>query len=328
MSRSSNASDPPALLAAVRSLLFVPGDRPDRMEKALALPEDARADALILDLEDSVAPAAKATARAAVAARLASSRAGSGHRPIPLIVRINPVESAYVADDLAAILPAGPDAIMLPKADSAATLAALAAMASALPPVLPLTCETAAGVLGIGSLPTVANRLCGLTWGAEDLATEIGARDNRAEGGFSAPFRFARNLALFTAHAARIPAIETVYPDIRDEAGLSQQATRAARDGFSAMLAIHPAQIPVINRAFTPNAQQIAEAHTIVEAFRAAPQAGVLQVNGKMIDAPHLKRAQALLGRGRRHPDGASFRSDDMSIPVARGDPHFPSRFQ
>ncbi len=284
-------------LAHARSLLFVPGDRPERMEKALGL----GADALILDLEDAVAATAKAAARTAVAARLAAPRVHG----VALVVRVNAVGSPDLADDLAAILPAAPDALLLPKTEGAASIDSLAAMAGALPsapspilpPILALAAETPDGLLDIGGLRRHAAALCGLTWGAEDLATELGAAANRADGDFTAPFRLARSLALLTAAACHVPAFETVYADFRDDEGLARQAARAARDGFSGMLAIHPAQLPAINRAFTPDAAAVAHARAVVAAFAAQPQAGVLQVEGRMIDAPHLKQAQAVLRR-------------------------------
>ncbi|OCC23764.1 citrate lyase [Croceicoccus estronivorus] len=275
----------------LRSLLFVPGDRPDRMEKALKL----GADALILDLEDAVAPAAKDEARAAVAAQLAQAR----DHGATLIVRVNPVDSSFIADDLAAILPASPDAIMLPKAegkDSIETLQDLAGQS--LPPLLPLTCETPGSVFELGSFRDHATTLCGLTWGAEDLASGIGAESNRdSAGALTPPFAHARTMTLFAAKACGVPAIETVHPDIRDEAGLVRRAARAAQDGFTGMMAIHPSQVPIINRAFTPDANAIARAQAIVDAFANDPGMGVLTINGKMVDAAHLKQAQALLLR-------------------------------
>ena len=295
LSPSSESADPRQLLARLRSLLFVPGDRPERMEKALSL----GADALILDLEDAVAPAAKPAARAAVVARLAASR----DHGVLLVVRVNALDSPYLGDDLAAVLPAAPDALLLPKTDGAATVAALGERAPFLPPILALAAETADGLLDLPSLRHCAGRLCGLTWGAEDLATELGAANRtpaEAGGDFTSPFQLARSTALFTAAACRVPAFETVYADFRDEAGLARQAETAARDGFSGMLAIHPAQLAAIHRAFTPGAEAIARASAIVDAFAAQPEAGVLRVDGRMVDAPHLKRARALLARSRR----------------------------
>ncbi|MDH7974940.1 CoA ester lyase [Sphingomonas sp. AR_OL41] len=273
-------------MARLRSLLFVPGDRPERMEKALSL----GADALILDLEDAVTPAAKPTARAAIAAFLAAPRR------MTLFVRVNPLDSGLIDDDLAAILRHGPDGIMLPKAEGADSLRALDARLSGDIVILPIASETAAAIFTMGSYGGVTPRLAGLTWGAEDLPAAIGAATSReADGSYTAPYQLARSLALFGAHAAGVPAIETVYPDFRDLDGLAAYAARGRRDGFTGMMAIHPAQIAVINAAFTPSDAEIAHARAIVALFAANPGAGALSLDGKMVDAPHLKSAQRLL---------------------------------
>ncbi len=270
----------------LRSLLFVPGDRPERMAKAAALDVDA----LILDLEDAVAPTAKAAARAAVAAFLAEPRR------VALFVRINPLDSGLSADDLAAVLPGRPDGIVLPKAEGVASLAALDAMLDGDIAILPIATETPAAVFALGSYGGVSPRLCGLTWGAEDLPAAIGAATSReADGSYTAPYQLARSLTLFGAHAAGVPAIETVYPDFRDLDGLAAYAARGRRDGFTGMMAIHPAQLPVINAAFTPSADEIARARAIVDLFAANPGAGALQLDGRMVDAPHLKAARTVL---------------------------------
>ncbi|MBP6112118.1 MAG: CoA ester lyase [Sphingobium sp.] len=274
----------------MRSLLFVPGDRPDRMEKALGL----GADALIFDLEDAVAPSRKRDARMMVAERLAAAR---NHRMM-LIVRINPLDSAFAKEDLDAILAHRPDAIMLPKAEGAASIEVLTAMHPEMPPIIPLAVETPAALFELGSLRRCAAKLAGITWGAEDLATALGARTNRdMQGEFLAPYQLTRSLTLFAAAAAGVPAIDTVYPDFRDLEGLATYAQAAARDGFSGMMAIHPSQIAIINTAFTPSEDDVTHARAILDAFRANPDAGVLQVNGKMIDAPHVKQAERLLAR-------------------------------
>jgi citrate lyase subunit beta/citryl-CoA lyase len=278
----------------MRSWLFVPGDRPERMEKALAL----GADALILDLEDSVAPAAKAEARTAVATFLAS-RSPQGQGPA-VFVRVNPLESGLNDDDLAAVLPARPDGLVLPKAEGATSIDALAARAPGLP-ILPIATETPAAIFRMGDYAQVADRLAGVTWGAEDLPAAIGASASReADGSYTAPYQLARSLTLFAAAAAGVAPIETVYPNIRDEAGLRRVAETAARDGFTGMMAIHPAQVPIINAAFTPSPEAVAAAREIVDAFAANPHAGVLKIGGKMIDAPHLKQAQRVLARAAR----------------------------
>jgi len=270
----------------LRSLLFVPGDRPDRMIKALG----SGADALILDLEDSVAPERKAEAREAVVQFL------HGERPIPVMVRINAVGGPYANDDLVALREAHADAIMLPKAEGAASIHALSSWTGL--PILPIATETPAAIFVLGSYAEVRDRLLGLTWGAEDLPAAIGATAAReADGRYTPPIETVRALALFAAHAAGLPAIETVYPDLRDLDGLEAYAARGARDGFSGMMAIHPDQVPVINRVFTPTQAEIMAARAIVDAFAANPHSGVLAVDGKMVDAPHLIQARRILDR-------------------------------
>lgn len=268
----------------LRSLLFVPGDRPERIEKAVG----SGADALILDLEDSVAPERKGTAREAVAAFLARERG------IPLLVRVNPLGSGLIEDDLRAIGSHAPDGLVLPKAEGATSIGALAALADFL--VLPVATETPAAVFALGGYAAVADRLLGLTWGAEDLPAAIGAATSReADGRYTPPFETVRSLALFGAHAAGVPAIETVYPDFRDLDGLAAYAARGRRDGFTGMMAIHPSQVPVINAAFTPSPDEVAHARRVVDLFAANPGAGALQLDGRMVDAPHLKAAEKIL---------------------------------
>jgi citrate lyase subunit beta/citryl-CoA lyase len=270
----------------LRSLLFVPGDRPERMAKALRL----GADALILDLEDAVAPANKPAARAAVAAFLRE------RPPLTIFVRINPLDSGLAEADLAAVLPACPDGIVLPKAEGAASLAALDAQLTGDTMILPIATETPAAVFALGSYGGVTSRLAGLTWGAEDLPAAIGAATSREpDGSYTAPYQLARSLTLFGAHAAGVPAIETVYPDFRDLDGLAAYAARGRRDGFTGMMAIHPAQIAMINAAFSPSDAEIAHARAVIDLFDANPGAGALALDGRMVDAPHLKAARALL---------------------------------
>lgn len=272
----------------LRSMLFVPGDRPDRMDKALA----SGADALILDLEDSVAAAARADARAAVSAFLARPHPG-----VARWVRINPLDSGLCADDLAAAT--GADGIVLPKAASGADVAALDAMLGGGDArILPIATETPAAIFGLGSYAGCSSRLAGITWGAEDLPAAIGAVSSREDDGrYTPPYEMIRALTLFGAHAAGVAPIETVFPDFRNLAGLEAYCARAMRDGFTGMMAIHPAQVAVINAAFTPSDAAVAQARAVVAAFAANPGAGALQLDGRMIDAPHLKQAQALLAR-------------------------------
>ncbi len=276
-----------------RSLLFVPGDRPERFAKAL----ESGADIVILDLEDSVAAGSKGMARDAVAAVLAAPRGGKR-----LFVRINPLQGPLAADDVTAIRGLAPDAIVLPKAEGANSLRLLVELLSRegdrAAGILPIATETPAALFRLGEYGGVSDRLCGLTWGAEDLPAAIGAATAReADGRYTAPMEMARSLALFGAHAAGVPAIETVYPEFRDTAGLRAYAERGARDGFTGMMAIHPAQVPIINAAFSPSDEAVAHARRVIEAFANAPDAGVLTVDGRMVDAPHLKQARQILAR-------------------------------
>lgn len=273
----------------LRSLLFVPGDRPDRMVKALA----AGADALILDLEDAVAHAAKPEARRAVADFLdANTKAG-------IWVRVNPLDSAENEKDLVAILHAHPDGIVLPKAEGGASVDELSRRLSergnVTARILAIATETPAAMFQLGSYGG-AKRLAGLTWGAEDLPAAIGAAASReADGSYTPPYELARSLCLFGAAVAGVPAIETVYPVFRDLKGLAAYAARGRRDGFTGMMAIHPDQVPVINAAFTPSEAEVAHAQAIVAAFEANPDAGALSLDGRMIDRPHLVQAQRIL---------------------------------
>jgi len=277
----------------LRSLLFVPGDRPERFAKAAA----SGADAIILDLEDSVSLANKDAARHAIADYLA------GAREVFTLVRVNPLDGHLTAADVAAIVAARPDAIMLPKAEGAPSIAQLdlilrseGAAEASLPPILPIATETAAAIFTLGSYREAKDRLLGLTWGAEDLPAAIGATTSReADGSYTAPYDVARALTLFAAHAAGVAAIDTVFPAIKDEAGLAAYAAGARRDGFTGMMAIHPSQVEAINAAFTPSADEVSRAQAIVDAFAANPGVGVLQVDGKMVDAPHLKQAKHIL---------------------------------
>lgn len=277
----------------LRSLLFVPGDRPDRMEKALTL----GADALILDLEDAVSLENKDAAREHVATFLNASRAHGVH----LLVRINPLDSGFSQTDLSAVLDASPDAIMLPKADGAEavrqTLSLMEQVGHKVP-ILPLTVETPDALFTLNEYQTVQENLSGLTWGAEDLSASLGTKGSRDhEGQLREPLKLARSLIVFAARAAGVPAIETVFADFKNEEGLKLAASQAALDGFSGMMAIHPAQVPIINDAFTPTAEEIAHARLVIEAFEKNPGQGAQQIKGKMIDAAHLKLAQSLIER-------------------------------
>lgn len=273
----------------LRSLLFVPADRPERFAKAAA----SGADALILDLEDSVAPERKPEARAAVMDWLA------GVRPVITFVRVNPLDSIFIADDLAAIASRIPDGLVLPKAAGAQSVRALQALLGASGadlPILPIATETPAAIFQIGSYAEVGTALAGLTWGAEDLPAAIGATTSREpDGSYTAPYELARSLTLFGAHASGVPAIETVFPRIDAPDALAAYVARARRDGFTGMMAIHPAQVGIINTGFTPTADEIAHARAIVAAFEENPGAGALRLDGRMIDRPHLVQAQRIL---------------------------------
>ena len=279
----------------LRSLLFVPADRPERFAKAAA----SGADAIIVDLEDSVSLAQKPAGREAITAYLAE-----GERTCQVFVRVNALDSGMTAEDLAAVLPGQdpanwPDAIVLPKAEGADSVRALLAlMGDAVVPILPIATETAAAVFELGSYGAVRDAICGLTWGAEDLPASIGASSSReADGRYTAPYEMVRSLTLFGAHKAGVAAIETVFPNIKDEQGLTGYLDRARRDGFTAMMAIHPAQVAAINAAFTPSEEELAHAREIVALFAADPTLGVVQLHGKMVDRPHLRLAEALIAR-------------------------------
>jgi citrate lyase subunit beta/citryl-CoA lyase len=272
----------------LRSLLFVPGDRPDRFAKAAA----SGADALILDLEDSVAPERKEFARSAVAEWLLEEHA------LPAFVRVNPLEGGLTRVDLDAVMPARPDALVLPKAEGATSVEALLHMVGEAdaPPILPIASETPAAIFELGSYRKVSGALAGLTWGAEDLPAAIGASAAReADGSYTAPYEMVRSLTLFGAHAAGVAAIETVFPSIEALDALAAYVARARRDGFTGMMAIHPAQVEVINNGFTPTEEEIARARAIIAAFEEHAGAGALKLEGKMFDRPHLLQARRVL---------------------------------
>jgi citrate lyase subunit beta/citryl-CoA lyase len=286
----------------MRSLLFVPGDDSRKLEKAL----QCGADALILDLEDSVAADAKAKARRTCLDFLIAAREKPS-RPA-LYVRINALDSGLSDSDLDSVMTAEPDGIVLPKAQSGADITLLDAriavreaihdLADGQTKIIAIATETAASIFGLGSYAGVCRRLAGLTWGGEDLAADIGAAGNKdSDGNWTAPFVLARNLCLFGAVAACVEPIDTVYTDFRDSDGLRREAEAAANDGFTGKLAIHPAQVPAINEVFTPSAEAVAEARRVIGAFEAAGNAGVVGLDGKMLDRPHLTAARKVLAR-------------------------------
>jgi citrate lyase subunit beta / citryl-CoA lyase len=286
----------------MRSLLFVPADSARKLDKAMA----SGADALIIDLEDSIALDGKASARNSAVAFLKGA-AASTTRPY-LMVRVNGLQTGLTDADLDAIAPAKPDAIMLPKAEGGAALVhtdaklAVREAQNDLPDghikILPIATETAAALFMVGTFAGASARLIGMTWGAEDLSAELGARANRDEQGrFLDPYRLARSLCLAGAAAAAVPAIDTVFVDFRNDAGFRRECEDACRDGFVGKMAIHPAQVPIINEVFTPSAEAIAHAQSVIAAFAAAPGAGVVGIGGVMYDRPHLVRAKQLLAR-------------------------------
>jgi citrate lyase subunit beta/citryl-CoA lyase len=286
----------------MRSYLFVPADGGSKLDKAMA----SGADAVIVDLEDSIAPERKAAARPLAAAFIAEAVKWP-QRP-RLLVRINGLQTGLADADLDAVVPARPDAIMLPKAEGGAAvvhadakLAAREAIAG-LPDghikIVAIATETAQALFLAGTYRCASARLTGLTWGAEDLSAELGAEANRdADGRFLDPYRLARTLCLAGAANAEIAPIDTVYVDFRNDAGLRRECDEARRDGFTAKMAIHPAQVAIINDVFTPKPEAIARAQAIVDAFAAAPGAGTVGIGGVMYDRPHLARAKQVLAR-------------------------------
>jgi citrate lyase subunit beta/citryl-CoA lyase len=286
----------------MRSLLFVPGDSLKKLEKGLT----SGADVLLIDLEDSVALAAKEEARRTTSAFLTEHKANAV-RP-RLYVRVNGLTTGMTDADLDGVMQASPDGIVLPKAVGGVDVSHLGAklavreaeygLGDGETRILAIGTENAAGVFALGSFGGASHRLMGLTWGGEDLSADLGAEANRDErGAYTDPYRLARALTLFGAAAAGVDAVDSVYTNFRDMEGLAAECREARRDGFVAKMAIHPAQVPVINEAFTPSQEAIERARAVIEAFEANPGAGVVGVNGEMLDRPHLLRAERLLKR-------------------------------
>jgi citrate lyase subunit beta/citryl-CoA lyase len=284
-----------------RSWLFAPGDSERKMQKAT----DGPADVVLLDLEDAVTEQEKPTARTMVAAFLAQRPVSERAR---LWVRVNPLDGPHTLADLAAIVPARPGGIMLPKSRGRADVEVLDHYLSALEvaagiergstKVIVLVTETAEAMFTTGTYKG-APRVVAMTWGAEDLADSVGASGNRnPDGSYGFTYELARSLCLLGAAAAGVAPIETIQGDFRDVDGLRRRAAKVRADGYRGMLAIHPAQVEVINAAFTPTAEELAEAREIVELFAAHPGVGAIGHNGAMLDRPHLARAQALLAAG------------------------------
>jgi citrate lyase subunit beta/citryl-CoA lyase len=285
----------------MRSLLFVPGDSERKLAKGLS----SGADILIVDLEDSVAAASKAAARTLAAGFIDSASRGKAPQ---LYVRVNDLSTGLTEEDLAVVMAARPDGIVLPKCNSGADLSQLSAMLrvqeaetgldDGVTRIIAIMTETAAGVLAGATYRDSTPRLAGLTWGAEDLSASVGADATRdADGRYTDVFRLARAVTILSASAVEVAAIDTVFVNFRDVDGLRQECLEAARDGFTGKLAIHPDQVPVINEAFTPSVEAVEQARAIVQAFADAGNPGVVGIAGQMYDRPHLKRAERLLAR-------------------------------
>ena len=294
----------------MRSLLFVPADSERKLEKALR----GDADALILDLEDSVASSRRGVARGLARATLTDCKSPVGPR---LIVRINALRSGLAQDDLDAVAAAAPFAVMLPKSvggDDVAQLAAeltrrerAAGLDHGAIKVIVIATETGASMFGLGTYAAASPRLVAMTWGAEDLSADLGAETSLLpDGSYAPPYQLARSLLLYGAAAAAVDAVDGIHADFRDGEGLRTACKAARRDGFVAKLAIHPDQVAIINAAFTDSQDTIARAQIIVAAFEANPDAGVISIDGVMYDRPHLTRAQRILRRNSLSP---TFRS-------------------
>jgi citrate lyase subunit beta / citryl-CoA lyase len=288
----------------MRSFLFIPGDSPKKLEKGLG----SDADALLLDLEDSIAPQNKAEARATTLAFLKEA-VPVRQRP-RIYVRINGLRTGLTDTDLDAIVAGKPDGVMFPKAEGGAAVIHCDAKLTAreaihgLPDgaldIIAIATETAPAIFLAGTYGGASKRLKGLTWGAEDLSVELGAEANRdRDGHFLAPYQLARSLCLAGAAAAQVQAIDTVYIDFRNEAGLRRECEEARRDGFTGKMAIHPAQVTAINALFTPTPDAVKRAEAVIAAFADNPGAGTVGIGGIMYDRPHLERARQLVMRAK-----------------------------
>jgi citrate lyase subunit beta/citryl-CoA lyase len=289
----------------MRSLLFVPADSPRKLEKSL----QSGADVLIFDLEDAVSPTRKENGRIEVVQFLTQVKA-SGVKTPKLYIRVNALTTGMTLADLGAVMRCRPDGIALPKSSGAADVALLAAYLDAFEQmfaagagetaqtaILPIVTETAEALAGLNSYRGASSRLAGLMWGAEDLAGDIGAltnKDEEAPEQWTSPFGLVRNLCLFAAAAAGVPAIDTVPTELNNPEALLRETRRAYRDGFSAKAAIHPGQVPVINQAMTPDAQAQEWARRVIAAFAENTSVGVATLDGKMLDTPHLRLAKKI----------------------------------
>jgi citrate lyase subunit beta / citryl-CoA lyase len=288
----------------MRSFLFVPADGAKKLDKAMA----SGADAVIVDLEDSISAAGKADARKS-AADFVRDAVEQNRRP-RLLVRVNGFATGLTDADLDAVVPARPDAIMLPKAEGGAGVIhadakltareAIAGLPDGHIKIVAIATETATALFLAGTYRGASARLEGLTWGAEDLSAELGAETNRdGDGRFLDPYRLARALCLAGAAAAQVQAIDTIAADFRNLELLRRETEEARRDGFTGKMAIHPAQVPVINEVFTPTSDAVAKARAVIAAFERNPGKGAVAIDGVMFDRPHLERARQLLARAK-----------------------------
>lgn len=288
----------------MRSYLFVPGDSEKKLAKGLG----SEADVLLIDLEDSVALPNKAEARKIAAAFVKTNR-DLEKRP-RLFVRVNALDTGLTDDDLAEIVAAGPDGIMVPKTLSGQCITQVDAKISAqealagLPEggiqLMAVATETANSIFNLGTYGNASPRLSALTWGAEDLSADLGAETNKDENGMlTSPYKLVRELCLFGAVAAGVQPVDSIYANFRDMDGLRTEATNARRDGYTGKMAIHPAQVAVINDVFTPSQEAINQAKRIIAAFGEAGDVGVVGLDGEMLDRPHLRRAETVLQRAK-----------------------------
>ncbi|WP_299358594.1 CoA ester lyase [uncultured Paracoccus sp.] len=280
----------------MRSFLFVPGDNAHKFQRA----REGAADALILDLEDSVATSQKDAARAITRDMLSAQRSAQS-----LFVRVNALDTGRTLGDLAVVMPLHPNGIVLPKCSCAADVAQLSHYLDAFEAaaghevgatrIVGVATETAESIFALSGYKDASPRLWGIMWGGEDLAASLGATENNIDGAFTGPFLLARNLCLIGAAAAGIVAIDTVSTRIKDLEHVEAEARAARRDGFGAKAVIHPSHVDIVNRAFTPTEGEMEWARRVVEAFRVDPQAGVVTIDGRMIDKPHERAARKIL---------------------------------
>ena len=281
-----------------RSLLFAPGDSEKKMLKA----SNVGADCVILDLEDSVVESRKPIAREMVTEFLKRG----GNPEVSYFVRINPLDSGKFLQDLAAVVPAGPAGIVFPKSNGVQEALVIGnyievlEVEHGLPTdsvrLLPLVSETPTAIFTMGEYKDGPARMMGLTWGAEDLGAAVGASANlQSNKDWTSPYQMTRALCLFAAHAAKVQAIDTVMADFRDLDRLKVVCNEGRRDGFTGKICIHPAQVEVINEAYSPSSEELDHARAVIKAFAENPEAGTLQIEGKMIDKPHLVLAERVL---------------------------------